>query len=471
MLVCNSRGGVLRGNSRRIKTPVAYYPVNLPSRLRTGNKIWTIPRWNVSLYFSAASLSVTRKDLCQNLVGFASAKKYSRWEEVLTGPIVFFDLTSSARILFWTCGRVVILCVIPRIISEIAHRLCVCSLAGGVDGFSPFHHPCDGLPTQQMKETSLLTSKVLPPSTLRSWINACVVNGQSLAVVGSFFYVPYIIIYLQRKLKTTRQRALAMFSLIMLLLCPIKKSSWVQRLFVWDEYDRYFQTKVVGPAFSSQQTVFGIYPHGIVPLTLGLTAFGQLNILFNELRIAVATATRLVPVFSHVLRLGGAVDASASSVNETLLAGHSVGLTPGGIAEMFYGYPQPGCHPDEEYAVLHSRKGFIRFAIKYGCQIVPVFVFGGSKLYRRVVMPQFIVDLSRRWQTSLLLFYGKYGLPIPFQIPMTYAVGKAIRTVINVEPTVEEVDFVHNIFVASLLSTFDSHKNEYGWGHKRLIII
>ena len=323
----------------------------------------------------------------------------------------------------------------------------------------------------QVKETALFSSMNLPSSTIRQWFNAGVVNGQSLAVIGSFFYIPYIIIYLQQKLKTTRHRALAMFSLITLLLCPVQKSTWIQRLFVWDEYDRYFRTKVVGTAFSSQQTVFGIYPHGIVPLTLGLTAYGKLNMLFNDLRICVATATRIVPIFSHVLRLGGAVDASAGSINQTLSAGHSIGVTPGGIAEMFWGYPQPGCHPDEEYAVLRSRKGFIRFAIQYGCQIVPVFVFGGSKLYRRVVMPQFIVDLSRRWQTSLLLFYGKYGLPIPFQIPMMYAVGKAIHTFVNVEPTVEEVDFVHNTFVTSLLSTFDSHKHEYGWGHKRLVII
>lgn len=54
---------------------------------------------------------------------------------------------------------------------------------------------------------------------------------------------------------------------------------------------------------------------------------------------------------------------------------------------------------------------------------------------------------------------------------MTYAVGKAIQTFVNVEPTVEEVDFVHNTFTASLLSTFDAHKHEYGWGHKRLVII
>lgn len=304
------------------------------------------------------------------------------------------------------------------------------------------------------------------------WLNTAVVGGQSLAVVGAFFYVPYLIVYLQRKYKTTRQRALGLLALIAALVCPATKSTWVQRLFVWDEYDKYFRTTVVGRPFAKdQQSVFAIYPHGIVPLTLGLTAFGRLNTLFNELRIVVATATRLVPVFSHVLRLGGAVDASQASVDATLAAGNSIGITPGGIAEMFWGYPQPGCHPNEEYAVLRHRKGFVRMAIQHGCALIPVFVFGGSKLYKRVVAPQFLVDLSRRLQTSLLLFYGKYGLPIPFQVPMTYAVGPAIQTMVNAAPTPEEVDFVHNCFVAALRGTFEEHKTAYGWAHKRLVVV
>jgi len=329
-------------------------------------------------------------------------------------------------------------------------------------------------PTTVLLETPLApgSTSSSTSSSSRSWLNAAVVNGQSLAVVGAFFYVPYLVIYLQRKYKTTRQRALALLALIAAILCPATKSTWVQRLFVWDEYDKYFRTTVVGHPFAKdQQSVFAIYPHGIVPLTLGLTAFGRLNALFNNLRIVVATATRLVPVFSHVLRLGGAVDASERSVDATLARGHSIGVTPGGIAEMFWGYPQPGCHPDEEYAVLKTRKGFVRLAIKHGCALIPVFVFGGSQLYHRVVVPPFLVDLSRRLQMSLLLFYGKFGLPIPFQVPMTYAVGPAIATVANASPAPEEVDFVHNCFVAALKATFDAHKGAYGWAHKRLVVV
>ncbi len=59
-----------------------------------------------------------------------------------------------------------------------------------------------------------------------------------------------------------------------------------------------------------------------------------------------------------------------------LKSGKSLGINPGGIAEMYYGYPQPGWLENEEGILLSKRKGFIRLALKYGVDLVPVFVFG-----------------------------------------------------------------------------------------------
>ena len=53
-----------------------------------------------------------------------------------------------------------------------------------------------------------------------------------------------------------------------------------------------------------------------------------------------------------------------------------IGINPGGIGEMYYGYPQPNCLESEEYVLLHTRKGFIRLAIQFGVNIIPVYVFG-----------------------------------------------------------------------------------------------
>ena len=112
-------------------------------------------------------------------------------------------------------------------------------------------------------------SRLLLASKKHSVLTRPIVYAQSLVVIGTFFWVPYLIYYLMKKYKTTKQRAITLLALIFIIIVPIKKNFWIQNLFVWDHFARYFQTKIVGTPFSRKQTVFGIIPHGIVPLTLG----------------------------------------------------------------------------------------------------------------------------------------------------------------------------------------------------------
>ena len=254
------------------------------------------------------------------------------------------------------------------------------------------------------------------------------VHLKSLFIIGAFFYTPAYIYYAS-KLKN-KARTIAYSILAIILAAPVTRSRWIQQNWLFEQLARYFQIKVVStsPIIPSQQTVYAMAPHGIIPFSLGVTAFGRLNTLLNDLKIVTASATRLVPFFSHTLRLGGSIDASATVVDQYLKNGESLGITPGGIAEMYVGYPQPSYLPNHEYAVLNSRKGFVRLAMKHGASIRPCYVFGASKLYKRIVMPQWIEWISNKLRFSLILFYGKYGLPIPFENSLVYALSNSIDT-------------------------------------------
>ena len=75
-----------------------------------------------------------------------------------------------------------------------------------------------------------------------------------------------------------------------------------------------------------------------------------------------------------------------------------------------------------------------------------------------------------------MLFHGRLGLPIPFQVPLLYALGRHIRIDAipgGVKLRQEDVDFVHNIFVRELQRTFQLHKRAYGcgWESKTLKIV
>lgn len=312
---------------------------------------------------------------------------------------------------------------------------------------------------------------------------------KSFLVIGAFFYTPLFLFWASRLKHYTKALAYSVLGII--LAVPVKRSRLVQKSWILHQLAKYFSIKVVGNSIphTTEQTVYAMAPHGIVPFSLGMTAFGKLNSLLSDLRIVTATATRLVPLFTHLLRFGGSIDASAHIVDDNLYRGNSLGITPGGIAEMFASYPQPGYNVDCEYAVMNSRKGFVRLALKHMSNIRPIFVFGASKLYRRVVLPYWVEWISNKLRLSLVLFYGKWGTPIPFDQPLLYALGDTIRTshffvrgwyecqsladnngTTDALPT-ELIDWVHNCVKVGMLRAFEEHKHDYGWGHKSLSFI
>ena len=116
---------------------------------------------------------------------------------------------------------------------------------------------------------SRLKQQILLSSGEHTALTRPVVYAQSLVVIGTFFWVPYLVYYIMKKYKKSREKVIAMLTFLCVLIVPMKKNSWVQNLFVWNQYARYFRTEVIGVPFSKKQAVFGIIPHGIVPLTLG----------------------------------------------------------------------------------------------------------------------------------------------------------------------------------------------------------
>ena len=157
------------------------------------------------------------------------------------------------------------------------------------------------------------------------------------------------------------------------------------------------------------QAIFAIIPHGIVPVSLGFAALPQIAIdTFGGFRPVVASATNFLPFLRSVLSWIDSIDANKSSVDHALRNGDRIGVSPGGIAEMFEGYPKPGRLPNDECALLKSRKGFVRLALKHKVPLIPVYCFGATKMFKRLQLPM-IEKLSNFLRMSIVIFFGRYG--------------------------------------------------------------
>ncbi|CAM9441899.1 unnamed protein product [Hapterophycus canaliculatus] len=104
----------------------------------------------------------------------------------------------------------------------------------------------------------------------------------------------------------------------------------------------------------------------------------------------------------------------------------------------------------------------------HGVSLVPVYVFGNSETFKRVPLPAVLENLSRMLKASLVLFWGRWGLPIPFKVPLTFAVGESLEVEKNLSPSPEQVDAVHARFCEALVGVFDRWKGAYGWADKQL---
>jgi 2-acylglycerol O-acyltransferase 2 len=136
---------------------------------------------------------------------------------------------------------------------------------------------------------------------------------------------------------------------------------------------------------------------------------------------------------------------------------------------MFEGYPKAGTFPNEEYSIV--RKGFLRLCVKHGVPVVPVYVFGATKMFRRLQLP-LLERLSRLIRMSIVVFFGVWGLPIPFRQRLSYVMGDPIAPEQKYNGAVEDqVDDMHQRFCDELIRLFERHKEAYGWGHKTLKLI
>jgi 2-acylglycerol O-acyltransferase 2 len=77
----------------------------------------------------------------------------------------------------------------------------------------------------------------------------------------------------------------------------------------------------------------------------------------------------------------------------------------------------------------------------------------------------------RLLKTSLIIIWGRWGLPVPFRVPLLYAVGEPLELLHKDTPTAAEVDAAHEQICRAFVELFDRYKWRYGWGHKTLNII
>ena len=233
---------------------------------------------------------------------------------------------------------------------------------------------------------------------------------------------------------------------------------------------RYFSFKLIYeeiPEVGKKRIIIGP-PHGVFPYCNIACMIAFPACFGYSIRGLAASSAMKTPIIKHILGSIGGIDAGRKSATKALNNNFTIGISSGGVSEVFTS------NSNDQRIVLKSRKGITKLAIRTGAELTPSYCFGNTDLYSLFTggkyFHSYVRKISRKIGFALILFWGRFGLPIPYRIPLLCVIGKPIMIVQTDEPTDEYIDQIHNQLIDKTLELFNKYKHIYGWEDKNLII-
>ena len=228
--------------------------------------------------------------------------------------------------------------------------------------------------------------------------------------------------------------------------------------------------------------VLAFHPHGPFPLGASVVMPNLVRLgrglgddvgggHFDRVRMATASAVFALPLVRDMYLSLGCVSADRATLRGVLARGHTVGILPGGEREQLLVAP----HEAPTEPLVRPRDGLLRLALEARAPIVPVFVFGKRRAYGALsVGASARVTLARRFRIGVPAAYGFVCAPfMPRAVPIDVVFGGALDVARFVDgdggaPSAAQVEALREAYCEAVAALFESHKHQFGYGHKRV---
>uniref|UniRef100_A0A673BYK7 Acyltransferase n=1 Tax=Sphaeramia orbicularis TaxID=375764 RepID=A0A673BYK7_9TELE len=252
-----------------------------------------------------------------------------------------------------------------------------------------------------------------------------------------------------------------------------RRTTFVRKWKVWEHLRDFFPIKSLCSKTDlspNKNYIFGCHPHGIMSAG-AFSCFSTESCGFSEIFpgirscLAILAGLFRIPLFREYIMSAGLYPVSKASLVHLLSKsgkGNAVVIVIGGAAESL------SSSPGMNTVVIKQRKGFVKVALEFGADLVPVYSFGENELFQQVIFSE--GSLGRKLQDLFkkvmgfapCLFVGERFALLPYRKPVTTVVGHPIPVPKRLMPTEEEVDHYHRLYMEALTKLFHEHKVSCG---------
>jgi len=238
--------------------------------------------------------------------------------------------------------------------------------------------------------------------------------------------------------------------------CFAKKNESYRRFLAYMKPWEYFKSYNVYTEvdLTPNNSIFSFHPHGV--LGYGAAMSGALNNILYDAYFCGSRAMVRMPISGIIARWMGVQGVDQKNFKDLLKKGKNILFVPGGFEEATL------TQFAKERIFIKERKGFIKYSLQYGYKIHPCYSFNENKIYYTFPYLEKLRLLLNKLKIPGVLFYSKYLFFPDSNIDLFVVVGKPIQFPQISEPTQEQIDFYHKMYVDSVCELYNRYKKQLG---------
>jgi hypothetical protein len=198
--------------------------------------------------------------------------------------------------------------------------------------------------------------------------------------------------------------------------------------------------------------IYAVHPHAIAANGFGLAMYDCAR---RGESVTVAASSWLC-IFNPLFRwfvnsLGiGFTSVRRQDISQCMSASQNIGILPGGFEEVLL------MHKNSDFVFIKHRFGFLKLAVEYHYDIVPVFLFGESKLYDNLLyLPWWVRRVLAKLRLPAVIPTGKSCfnfLPRPNPQGLRIVFGEPIHTA-----DTPNISNLHALYISRLQHIHEEH--------------